>query len=133
MKKLSKKGSQKSSKSDPKRPLGRQGSIYSSILSIWAPVEKNMFFRSAKKRPKIIKNRPKCAQGPILSFCRIAEGAIFGQEVPGAASRARTSKQKNDRGAVGGGSDTPWAVGPANLCPKAQCDPSQIRIISHFL
>ena len=45
----------------------------------------------------------------------IGEGCIFGQEVPGAASRARTSKEKNDRGAVGAGSDTPWADGPANF------------------
>jgi hypothetical protein len=44
---------------------------------------------------------------------RIAEGTIFGRRVPGAASRARTSKEKNDRGEVGGGSDTPWADGPA--------------------
>ena len=42
------------------------------------------------------------------------QGSIFGQEVPGAALRARTSEQKNDRGAVGGGSDTLWAIGPAN-------------------
>ena len=33
MKERSKKSFQKSSKSDPKRSLGRQGSIYSSILS----------------------------------------------------------------------------------------------------
>ena len=43
----------------------------------------------------------------------IRKGGIFGQEVPGTASRARTSKEKNDRGAVGAGSDTPWAVGLA--------------------
>ena len=36
-------------------------------------------------------------------------------EVQGAASRARLVITNYDRGAVGGGSDTPWAIGPANF------------------
>jgi hypothetical protein len=72
-------------------------------------------FSIGQKTTKNNKNRLKCAQGPILSFRRIAKGAIFGQEVPGAASRARLVITNYDRGAVGGGSDTPWAIGPANF------------------
>ena len=82
MKKRSKKGFQKSFKIGWKRPWGRQASIYSSILSIWAPVEKNMFFRSATKRPKIIKNRSKCAQGPPDGLTRFSEPATTGSRVP---------------------------------------------------
>ena len=36
--------------------------------------------------------------------------------MPQGPPRAGTSKLKNDRGAVGAGSDTPWAVGPAIFC-----------------
>ena len=102
----------------PNRALGAHGSIDCAIRGLLVGCQKNMFFWSAKNRLKKIKNRPRGAQGPILAQRPVAKHTIFGQEVPGAASRARTSKQIIDRGAIGAGSDTPWAKGPANLYGK---------------
>ena len=86
MKKLSKKGSQKSSQSDPKRPLGRQGSIYSSIVSILGPVEKSSFFDVALGRRKIHKIEP--WEGPQKSARAGSEVVTLGVKGP-RAPRAR--------------------------------------------
>ena len=91
----------------------RLGSIYSSFLCISGDVEKKWFFEVVPGRPKKRKIEPCGAQGSILSPRVIAKGSpsapFWARRVPGAASRARTSEEKNDRGAIGGGSDTPWA------------------------
>ena len=106
---------QKSSKMVQNGPHERPVTYYSPSRSIFGAIGKSVFFRSAKNRLKIFKNRPWGAQGSILALRPVGPWCIFGQEVPGAASRARTSKEKNDRGAAGGGSDTPGADGPANF------------------
>ena len=95
--------------------MGRTGVHCVSVLRSFGTMPKNNVFRSFKNLVKIFKNLPWDAQGSILSLQGSGKWCIFGQEVPGDASRARTSKEKNDRGAAGGGSDTPWAVGPATL------------------
>ena len=82
MKKLSKKGSNKSSKILGKRPWGRQVRFIHRYSRFRPLSKKNKFSRSSRRRPKIIKNRPKWAQEPILLFCQIAGGSIFGLEVP---------------------------------------------------
>ena len=48
-------------------------------------------------------------QGSTFSLQGSGGWCIFGQEVPGVAARARTSKEKTDREAVGTGSDAPGA------------------------
>ena len=88
MKKLSKRSSPKSSKSDPKRPLGRQGSIYSSIVSILGPVEKSSFFDVALGRRKIHKNRALGRQGPQKSARAGSKVVTLGVKGP-RAPRAR--------------------------------------------
>ena len=69
--------------------------------------------RTTKNPEKWNQNAPRAdfvAPGdrqPVGAWC------IFGQEVPGAASRARYGVVK--QWVIGAGSDTPWAAGPANL------------------
>ena len=85
-------------------------------LALWCDAKKTCFF----DRPKINEKSLKIGHAaPKGRFCRSgssAGGRFLARRVPGAASRARTSKEKNDRGAVGARSDTPWAVGLANFC-----------------
>ena len=78
------------------RLLGRPGTFLGES-------KKRHFFDVAPGVEKVSQNRPSGAQGSILVLRVDGALCIFGQEVPGAASRARTGKEKNARGAIGAG------------------------------
>ena len=77
-------------------------------------VRKATVKRAASK--KSVKIDPWSPKGRFLRPGFYATGPFLAR-MPQGPPRAGTSKPKNDRGAVGAGSDTPWAVGPANLPP----------------
>ena len=101
------------------RLLGRPGTFLGES-------EKRNFFDVAPGVEKVGQNRPLGAQGSKKALRLLRKCDSLARRVPGAASRARTSKEKNDRGAAGAGSDTPWAVGPANFSTKYE-----INIYNH--
>ena len=74
-------------------------------------IGKKVFFRVAKKRQKILKNRSKMGHGPILSLWPVGGGHSLRAEGP---VLVRKNRQRS-RGVVGEGSDTPRAAGPANF------------------
>ena len=75
-----------------------------------------MFFRSRLGPSKNHKNRaverPVAAKSAASGRQGVAGEGGLG--APGAASRARYRVKKRDKATSGEGSDTPWAIGPAN-------------------
>ena len=74
------------------RTWGGQGPIVFAFFAVLVRCPKNIFFWSAKNPLHIWG-----AQGSIYRSRAAASGAFWAKRVPGAASRARTSGEKNDR------------------------------------
>ena len=116
IKKRCQKGGQKLTFWTPLRTRGVRGSIVSAIFDVLVRCQKTMFFRSAPKRPKIIKNRskmrPRAAPRPQTS----RKGAHFEVEGPRGGGQLSKKSIKSIKNNVGVDYlPRRWAQGPANL------------------